>query len=69
MPTCVESSATAAFNLLIRRGALALVGPTLLPQAFAADPIAERRGVPVVAPLSLNVALRRQPGLQRVVVF
>ena len=45
-----EASATAAFNLLIRRGVLALVGPTLSQQAFAADPIAERRGVPVVAP-------------------
>lgn len=90
-----EASATSAFNLLIRRGVLALVGPTLSQQAFAADPIAERRGVPVVAPsntasgipqigffisrvsaqssviapLSLEEALRRQPGLKRVAVF
>lgn len=90
-----EASATSAFNLLIRRGVLALIGPTLSQQAFAADPIAERRGVPVVAPsntasgipqigffisrvsaqssviapLSLEEAMRRQPGLKRVAVF
>ena len=29
---------------------LALIGPTLSQQAFSADPIAQRRGVPVVAP-------------------
>ncbi|MGB5134887.1 MAG: ABC transporter substrate-binding protein [Prochlorococcaceae cyanobacterium] len=45
-----EATAIAAFNLLIKRGALALIGPTLSQQAFAADPIAQRRGVPVVAP-------------------
>ncbi|MFM7463995.1 MAG: ABC transporter substrate-binding protein [Cyanobium sp.] len=90
-----EAFATAAFNLLIRRGVLALVGPTLSQPAFAADPIAERRGVPVVAPsntatgipqigffisrvsaqssviapLSLEEALRREPDLKRVAVF
>ncbi len=45
-----EATAIAGFNLLINRGALALIGPTLSQQAFAADPIAQRRGVPVVAP-------------------
>ncbi|MCP9850195.1 ABC transporter substrate-binding protein [Cyanobium sp. Morenito 9A2] len=45
-----EQSATSAFNLLIEGGAIALIGPTLSQQAFAADPIAQRRGVPVVAP-------------------
>jgi len=45
-----EATAIAGFNLLIRQGVLALIGPTLSQQAFAADPIAQRRGVPVVAP-------------------
>lgn len=45
-----EATAIAAFNLLIKQGVLALIGPTLSQQAFAADPIAQRRGVPVVAP-------------------
>lgn len=45
-----EPSAIAAFNLLIRQGVIALIGPTLSQQAFAADPIAQRQGVPVVAP-------------------
>lgn len=45
-----EPSAIAAFNLLIREGVVALIGPTLSQQAFAADPIPQRQGVPVVAP-------------------
>ncbi|MEX0589414.1 MAG: ABC transporter substrate-binding protein [Cyanobium sp.] len=45
-----EPSANAAFNLQINRGVLALIGPTLSQQAFSADPIAQRLGVPVVAP-------------------
>jgi len=45
-----EPGANAAFNLQINRGVLALIGPTLSQQAFSADPIAQRRGVPVVAP-------------------
>ena len=90
-----EPSAIAAFNLLIRQGVIALIGPTLSQQAFAADPIAQRQGVPVVAPsntaqgipeighfisrvsaqssviapLSLDEALRRDPSIQRVAVF
>jgi len=90
-----EPSAIAAFNLLIRQGVIALIGPTLSQQAFAADPIAQRQGVPVVAPsntaqgipeighfisrvsaqssviapLSLDEALRRDPAIQRVAVF
>ena len=90
-----EPSAIAAFNLLIRQGVIALIGPTLSQQAFAADPIAQRQGVPVVAPsntakgipqighfisrvsaqssviapLSLEEALRRDPSIRRVAVF
>lgn len=90
-----EPSAIAAFNLLIRQGVIALIGPTLSQQAFAADPIAQRQGVPVVAPsntaqgipeighfisrvsaqssviapLSLDEALRRDPRIRRVAVF
>ncbi len=90
-----EPSAIAAFNLLIRQGVIALIGPTLSQQAFAADPIAQRQGVPVVAPsntaqgipeighfisrvsaqssviapLSLDEALRRDPAIKRVAVF
>jgi branched-chain amino acid transport system substrate-binding protein len=90
-----EPSAIAAFNLLIRQGVIALIGPTLSQQAFAADPIAQRLGVPVVAPsntakgipqigsfisrvsaqssviapLSIDEALRREPGTKRVAVF
>ncbi len=90
-----EASAIAAFNLLIRNGVIALIGPTLSQQAFAADPIAQRRGVPVVAPsntakgipqighfisrvsaqssviapLSIDEALRRDPAIRRVAVF
>jgi branched-chain amino acid transport system substrate-binding protein len=90
-----EPSAIAAFNLLIRQGVIALIGPTLSQQAFAADPIAQRQGVPVVAPsntaqgipeighfisrvsaqssviapLSLDEALRRDPTIKRVAVF
>ena len=45
-----ETTASSAFTLLINRGVLALIGPTLSQQAFAADPIAQRRGVPVLAP-------------------
>ena len=45
-----EPGANAAFTLQINRGVLALIGPTLSQQAFSADPIAQRRRVPVVAP-------------------
>jgi branched-chain amino acid transport system substrate-binding protein len=90
-----EASAIAAFNLLIRQGVIALIGPTLSQQAFAADPIPQRLGVPVVAPsntakgipqighfisrvsaqgsviapLSIDEALRRDPSIQRVALF
>ncbi len=90
-----EQSAISGFNLMIRRGVVALIGPTLSQQAFAADPIAQRRGVPVVAPsntakgipqighfisrvsaqssviapLSIEEALQRDPALKRVAVF
>ncbi len=45
-----EPGANAAMTLQINRGVLAVIGPTLSQQGFAADPIAQRRGVPVVAP-------------------
>ncbi len=45
-----EPGANNAFTQQINGGTLAVVGPTLSQQAFAADPIAQRRGVPVVAP-------------------
>jgi len=90
-----EPSAIAAFNLLIGQGVIALIGPTLSQQAFAADPIAQRQSVPVVAPsntakgipqighfisrvsaqssviapLSIEEALRRDPSIRRVAVF
>ncbi len=90
-----EPSANAAFTLLINRGVLALIGPTLSQQAFSADPIAQRRGVPVVAPsntatgipeigsfisrvsaqssviapLSIDKALKRNPAIKRAAVF
>ena len=90
-----ETTAISGFNLLINRGVAALIGPTLSQQAFATDPIAQRRGVPVVAPsntakgipqighfisrvsaqssviapLSVEEALRRDPTIKRVAVF
>ncbi|MEB3199956.1 MAG: ABC transporter substrate-binding protein [Synechococcaceae cyanobacterium] len=45
-----ELTATSAFRSLIGRSVLALIGPSLSQQAFAADPIADRAGIPVVAP-------------------
>ena len=45
-----EAGANAAMTLQINRGVLAVVGPTLSQQAFSADPIAQRRGMPVVGP-------------------
>lgn len=41
--------AAAAFGDLIDGGAVALLGPTLSNSALAADPVAQRRGVPVLA--------------------
>jgi branched-chain amino acid transport system substrate-binding protein len=46
-----EAGAIAAFNALIDTDkVVGIVGPTLSQQAFAADPIAERKKVPVLAP-------------------
>lgn len=45
-----EAGAVKAFQSLIDAGVLGIVGPTLSQQAFAADPLAERAKVPVVAP-------------------
>lgn len=45
-----EAGAINAFNTLISQNVVGIVGPTLSQQAFAADPIAEAAGVPVLAP-------------------
>ncbi|MEB3238770.1 MAG: ABC transporter substrate-binding protein [Cyanobacteriota bacterium] len=45
-----EQSASQAFRTLIGRDALAIIGPSLSQQAFAADPVADRAGVPVIGP-------------------
>jgi len=45
-----EASAINAFNALLRKNVLAIVGPTLSQQAFAADPLADKAKVPVVGP-------------------
>lgn len=46
-----EQGAINAFNTLINDSkVVGIVGPTLSQQAFGADPIAERAGVPVLAP-------------------
>jgi branched-chain amino acid transport system substrate-binding protein len=45
-----ENGAINAFSALIGKGVLGIVGPTLSQQANAADPEAERAGVPVLAP-------------------
>lgn len=46
-----EQGAINAFNTLINQDkVVGIVGPTLSQQAFSADPIADRAGVPVLAP-------------------
>lgn len=45
-----EAGAINAFQTLIASEVVAIVGPTLSQQAFAADPLAEEAGVPVIAP-------------------
>ncbi|HYX34483.1 MAG TPA: ABC transporter substrate-binding protein [Oligoflexus sp.] len=45
-----EASAINAFNALIRKNVVAIVGPTLSQQAFAADPLADKAKVPVLGP-------------------
>ncbi len=46
-----EQGASNAFNALINQDqVVAIVGPTLSQQAFSASPIADRMGVPVIAP-------------------
>ena len=44
-----ELTATNAFRSQIAKGVIALIGPSNSQQAFAADPVADRAGVPVVA--------------------
>ena len=49
-----EQGAINAFNTLIGDPSIvAILGPTISQQAFAADPLADRAGVPVVAPLNI----------------
>ncbi len=45
-----EQAAINAFNTLIGSNVVAIVGPTLSQQAFAADPAANQAGIPVVGP-------------------
>jgi branched-chain amino acid transport system substrate-binding protein len=45
-----EQGAINAFQTLINDNVVAIVGPTLSQQAFAADPFAEKAGIPVIAP-------------------
>jgi branched-chain amino acid transport system substrate-binding protein len=46
-----EAGAINAFNVLINNdNVVGIVGPTLSQQAFAADPIADQAGVPVIGP-------------------
>src|SRR5919197_1256958 len=45
-----EQGAINAFEALISAGVVSIVGPTLSQQANAADPRAEAKGVPVLAP-------------------
>jgi len=45
-----EAGAINAFQTLINDNVVAILGPTLSQQAFAADPFAEKAGVPVIAP-------------------
>lgn len=45
-----EASTITAFNALLRKNVLAIVGPTLSQQAFAANPLADKAKVPVIGP-------------------
>ncbi len=45
-----EQGTINAFNTLISQDVVGIVGPTLSQQAFAADPIADQAGVPVLGP-------------------
>lgn len=48
-----EASAINAFQTMIAQDVVGIIGPTLSQQAFAADPLAEAAGVPVIAPSNL----------------
>ena len=45
-----EAGAINAFQTLLSSDVVGIIGPTLSQQAFAADPLAEEAGVPVIAP-------------------
>ncbi len=91
-----EQGAINAFNSLISQTkVIGIVGPTLSQQAFSADPVADRAGVPVlapsntakgipqigkyiarvsapvvvVAPNSIEAALKLEPSIKKVAVF
>jgi len=48
-----EAGAINAFQTIMAADVVGIVGPTLSQQAFAADPLAEAAGVPVIAPSNL----------------
>jgi branched-chain amino acid transport system substrate-binding protein len=48
--TSDATTAVNVFNTLISQNVVAIVGPTLSTEAFAADPVADKAGVPVIAP-------------------
>lgn len=48
-----EAGAINAFQNLISADVLAILGPSLSQQAFAADPLAEQAGIPVLGPSNL----------------
>lgn len=55
-----------AFRRLVAAPVGAIVGPTLSPVAAAADPIAARAGVPVLAATNTTLAITRLPTVWRV---
>ena len=53
-----EQGAINAFNGLIAdQMVVGILGPTISQQAFAADPLADRAGVPVIAPLNIAAGI------------
>ncbi|MCH9713536.1 MAG: ABC transporter substrate-binding protein [Cyanobacteria bacterium] len=52
-----EQTATLALRRLLQEPVVALIGPSLSQQAFAVDPIADRAGVPVLAPSNTAIGI------------
>ncbi len=61
-----EAAARAAFGRLTRSGVSAIVGPTLSPVAAAADPVATKAGVPVLAATNTTLDIADLPTVWRV---